>query len=160
MPNGHTGGFEIDTAELKRLITGTPQEDVAASLFTGPSPVASVTATELGRLLEQRQQDRVYIEQHDYTHYIVHLSDDPVTWIMVRPESVLRPSLLARHTQWVAVQQMLAVKTPSVPSQPDGLDDTARRARLAIAVLAAAVFVLLGWLLFWLVVFGQHLPAR
>jgi hypothetical protein len=158
MPNGHTGGFEIDTAELKRLIMSTPEAD--ASLFTGGSPVTPVTATEVGGLLAQCQQDRVYVEEQDHTHYIIHISDEPVVWIMVGPNSALHPPLLARHTQQVnAIHKMLAAKTPSV-LQPGRLEATSRSAVLVIAMLAAAVFVLLGWLLLWLGVFGRHLFAR
>jgi len=159
MPNGHTGGFEIDTAELKRLIMSTPEAD--ASLFTGRSPFTPVTVTEVDGLLAQCQQDRVYVEEQDHTHYVIHISDDPVVWIMVRPNSALRPLLLARHTQQVnAIQTMLAAKAPSVPSQPGRVEATSPSAVLVIAMLAAAVFVLLGWLLLWLGVFGRHLLAR
>jgi hypothetical protein len=165
MPNGHSGGFTLDRAELKRLVTTTPQAEVVASVVNMPFRLTPSTGAELARLVDQCQE-RVLIEEQDYRDYIIHVSDDDpeFIWVLVRPGSPLHPLLRAPH---VERQRQMAdlLRTRSGTPQPTATSNvtTMPESRLSTVVfrcIGVGIVVLLGWLLFWLGVFGQRPHLR
>jgi hypothetical protein len=104
MPNGRSGGFPIATVELKRLVRETADSESFGTLmsFTDPSKPRneSVKATEILRLVSECTQESVAIEEQDQTSYIIHLSNDPVVWVLVGPNSPAFDGLKQYHDHW------------------------------------------------------------
>jgi hypothetical protein len=100
MPNGRSGGFLLDKAELKRLIATTAQTAVVGHVLGGsPRPTQS-SGAELTALVEQCQLEHVAIEEQDGEDYIIRLSNDPILWIVVGSESPMLAALHECHSRW------------------------------------------------------------
>ena len=104
MPNGRSGGFPIDTGDLKRLVS-----EVADTAFLGmlasdgssSSPrLRPTVGAEVLRLVEACSHARVAVEEQDHSSYLIHLSNEPVVWVLVRPDSPIFAGLKQRHGQW------------------------------------------------------------
>jgi hypothetical protein len=101
MPNGHSGGFDLDIADLKRLITSTPQADVVATVINSPFQLTPATRDELAGLVDRCQREQVYIEEQDDAYYLIHISDAPIIWARIRSDSPLLLPLRERHSHWI-----------------------------------------------------------
>jgi len=55
---------------------------------------------EVLRLVEECPQERVAVEEQDHSSYIIHLSNEPVVWVCVQPDSPIFAGLKQRHGQW------------------------------------------------------------
>jgi hypothetical protein len=73
MPNGRSGGFVIETADLKQLVTVASACAVVGELTTGLGPHAA-SAAEIARCIEKCPHDRVAVEEQDNTFYIIHFN--------------------------------------------------------------------------------------
>jgi len=104
MPNGRSGGFPIDTADLKRLVSEVADSvsiGMLASTGGSSSPLLRpITGAEVLRLVEECSHRRVAVEEQDHWSYVVHLSNEPVIWIVVPPDSPLFVALKQRHGEW------------------------------------------------------------
>lgn len=100
MPNGRSGGYLLDTADLKRVIVAGPQVEVVAHVVNGPTRPKPSNAPELASLVDQCQLSRVAVEEQDGVAYVIHISDEPVLWVVVGPESPLLAHLRQLHSQW------------------------------------------------------------
>jgi hypothetical protein len=104
MPNGRSGGFPIDTTALKQLVSevaDTASIGMLASAGGSPSPgLRSTVAAEVLRLVEECPHGRVAVEEQDHSSYIIHLSNEPVVWVWVQPDSPIFTGLKQRHGQW------------------------------------------------------------
>jgi hypothetical protein len=100
MPNGRSGGFLLDKAELKRLITTMPQTEVVGDVLTGPTLPKPSSGAELTALMEQCQLDLVAVEEQDRQCYVIHVSNDPIIWIVVGSKSPILAALRECHAQW------------------------------------------------------------
>jgi hypothetical protein len=104
MPNGRSGGFPIDTADLKRLVSevaDTTSIGMLASPDGSSSPrLRPTVGAEVLRLVEECLQERVAVEEQDHSSYIIHLSNEPVVWVLVKPDSPIFAGLKQRHGQW------------------------------------------------------------
>ncbi len=161
-----SGGFALDRAELTRLVTTTPQAEVVASVVNTPFRLTPLTGAELARLVDQCQLEQVHVEEQDYRHYIIHVSDDDADfiWVLVRPESPLHPLLRASHVEWK--RQMADLRRarsgtpqPEATSTVTAMPET-RLSRFVFGCIGAGVVGLLGWLLYWLGMFGQRPHPR
>ena len=100
MPNGRSGGFIIETSDLKRLIAAVPPPAVVGRVTTGGS-LRDVTAAETLQQIDQCQLDGVVVEEQDKTFYVIHLSDQPnIIWVTVSPQSSIFGELQQRHSRW------------------------------------------------------------
>lgn len=100
MPNGHSGGFVIEKADLKHLIQALPADTAVAKVTVRSSPLRTVTAAELARLVDECPHDRIEVEEQDHTFYVIHLRNKPeLVWIMVASETPLFLELRQRHGQ-------------------------------------------------------------
>ena len=102
MPNGRSGGFIMQTNDLKELIKA-----VSGTTFVGHLLVQGLTprlgcASDVAPFVEECLQDRLAVEEQHHDSYIIHLSNEPIRWLSVGSGSSLFPELRRRHAQWVA----------------------------------------------------------
>lgn len=105
MPNGRSGGFWVETVELKELLKNTSDIEVVGKIVEGPSrtQIRAANAAEVTRLIEECSHDRVGVEEQDHKFYIIHFSEEPkIVWLTFGAESPMFPGIRQRHTQWVA----------------------------------------------------------
>jgi hypothetical protein len=100
MPNGRSGGFLLETADLKHVILNTSQVEVVAHVASGSTRPRPSTAAELVSLVNECQHERVAVEEQDGAAYIIHVSNDPILWILVGSDSPMLAALRERHSQW------------------------------------------------------------
>ena len=101
MPNGRSGGFVINTADLKELVKTIPDETVVGQMVVLTSPIRAASAAEVIRFVEECPHDGVAVEEQDYTFYIVHLSNEPkLLWLVIGSESPIFLEFQRRHAQW------------------------------------------------------------
>jgi hypothetical protein len=102
MPNGRSGGFPLQTADLKQLIADSPQVGSIALIVDGAPPFRLATASELAPWVAGVNHDHVAVEEQHGTSYIIHLSNEPIRWICVEPDSPLLVPLHQHHARWKA----------------------------------------------------------
>jgi hypothetical protein len=102
MPNGHSGGFVIETADLKELVKTISDTTVVGKIAVLSSPpIREAIAAEVIRFVEECPHDRVAVEEQDNKFYIVHLSNEPrLLWLVIGSESPIFLELQRRHVQW------------------------------------------------------------
>jgi hypothetical protein len=102
MPNGRSGGFVIETADLKQLVTAVSDTAVVGKLSTGLQ-LRAASAAELSRCIEESPHDRIAVEEQDKTFYIIHIRNEPdIIWVSVNSESPIFVKLRQRHARWMA----------------------------------------------------------
>jgi hypothetical protein len=102
MPNGRSGGFIIETAELKQLVQAVSDDAVVGKLTAGSQP-QTARAVEIAQSLEECRQDRVAVEEQDGMLYVIHISNEPsIIWLFVTSESPIFVELRRRHARWMA----------------------------------------------------------
>lgn len=102
MPNGRSGGFLIETADLKQLVQGISAGAVVGQVFTG-SKMQDTLAQDLVRLIKQCPHDPIAVEEQDHAAYVIHFSNSPtMNWVTVTSTSPIFMELRGRHVQWVA----------------------------------------------------------
>jgi hypothetical protein len=99
MPNGRSGGFIIEKTDLAGLVNAMPDSTGLTVAFGGNWP-RPTDASEVVRLLESYPSDRLAVEKQDHGWYIIHVSNQPVIWVTVFPESPIFPEMCERHKQW------------------------------------------------------------
>jgi hypothetical protein len=86
MPNGRSGGFLIETSDLKRLISAVSADAPIAMVVdesSGPRP-RETDAKEVLRLVGECAYERVAVEEQDHASYIIHLRNVPTPiWVVV-----------------------------------------------------------------------------
>lgn len=89
MPNGHSGGFLIETAALTRLLRTVPGTAPIGKLAGGSEPrLRFVTATEALRLVEESPKAHLAVEEQAHSFYIIHVRDEPaLVWVSVKSDS-------------------------------------------------------------------------
>ena len=100
MPNGRSGGFIIEKADLKSLVKTYSDATVIATLLEQSKPLRHAHALETARLVDECLHDHIAVEEQDHTAYVIHLSNAPVVWLLVGPEAPLFPDLRQRHQRW------------------------------------------------------------
>jgi hypothetical protein len=102
MPNGRSGGFMIQKADLRELISAIPDSTMVGQIFVHSPRPRPVDASEATLLVEQCPHDLVAVEEQDHTAYVIHLSNEQpnFVWIALGPGSPIFPELRQRHTQW------------------------------------------------------------
>ena len=103
MPNGRSGGFMIETADLKELVKAVSDADVVGQMVLLRPPNRAANAAEVTRFVEECPHDRVAVEEQEHKFYIIHLSNEPkLIWLVVGSESPIYLEIQQRHAQWVA----------------------------------------------------------
>lgn len=105
MPNGRSGGFLIDKADLVQLLAQADRDAIVASLLVeadGAHPgFQKVTAAAALPYVQACRFDRLAVEEQDHLSYIVHVSNThPVVWISVSHDSPLFRGLSLKHDEW------------------------------------------------------------
>jgi hypothetical protein len=101
MPNGRSGGFVVERADLKQLIKALPDATVVGKIRAYSSALRPADALEIARLVDECPNDRIPVEEQDHKFYIIHLSDKGERiWVMVGPETPLFLELRQRHARW------------------------------------------------------------
>ena len=103
MPNGRSGGFPIDTADLKRLVSEVAGAASIGMLTAGSASPAlrPAVGAEVLRLVEECPHERLAVEEQDHSSYIIHLSNEhPLVWVWVSSDSPIFAALRQRHGQW------------------------------------------------------------
>jgi hypothetical protein len=114
VPNGRSGGFLIDRAELARLLealpamceVGVPVISAYRARSSGVQPM-HLSAAGMVAMLSAVEWNNVWIEEQDHHDYVIHL-DQPVDkvdrldgdkWIIVGPDSPLFIKLREVHAR-------------------------------------------------------------
>ena len=112
VPNGRSGGFLIDRADLLIVLESLPstceiglQLDFGSRGASGEVLSTQVNAGAAITMLAALRWDRVWIEEQDHRRYIIHFDRSPITtdsvddgkWIDVGPESPLFDGLRKAH---------------------------------------------------------------
>jgi hypothetical protein len=100
MPNGRSGGFVIETADLEQIVQAVSPDMVVGKVFIGSKP-QETAAADIVRLIQQCSNDRLAVEEQDHVCYIVHLSK----WLIVDSSSPIFTELRSRHVRWRAEHQ-------------------------------------------------------
>jgi hypothetical protein len=101
MPNGRSGGFIIDKADLKQMLRAMQVSIATTKADELSSPHDSTDVLELARLVEACPSDRIAVEEQDHLSYIIHLSDEPeAIWFAVGPNTPIFVELRERHKRW------------------------------------------------------------
>ena len=103
MPNGRTGGFIIELGDLKELVNSASEATVVGHILNQsqsmrPQPAATAEAL---RFVNECKYERVAVEEQHRDSYIIHLSREPLIWLIVGPEHPLFEGLRQRHVQWM-----------------------------------------------------------
>jgi hypothetical protein len=102
MPNGRSGGFLLDVADLKRVIMASPSGEVIAFVSDDQRRFTALTEFELTPLVDQCLYTPVAVEEQDGSVYVIHLGDELTRWVVVGSESPLQAPLRQLHSQWSA----------------------------------------------------------
>lgn len=101
MPNGRSGGFVIEKADLQQLVKALPDAAVVGKIRAQSSSLRPADALEIARLVGECPNDRITVEEQDHMFYIIHLSNKAgIVWVMVGSETPLFPVLRQRHARW------------------------------------------------------------
>lgn len=102
MPNGRSGGFVIERADLKDLVKTFPDDTVVSRVFEGSARPRLANALETTRLVDECPSDRIAVEEQDHAAYVIHLRNEPeIIWLAVFPDAPLFLELCQRHRQWM-----------------------------------------------------------
>lgn len=102
MPNGRSGGFIMQTADLKGLIRALSGSTLVGHMLGHDLSNKSANALDVDPFVEACTQGSVAVEEQHHDSYIIHLGNKPITWISVTSGSPLFPELRQRHAQWMA----------------------------------------------------------
>lgn len=102
MPNGRSGGFVIEMADLKKLVQAVSGDTLVGQLSRGSKPLQTASATDITRCLEECPDERIEVEEQDLAFYVLHISNEPIFWLAVHSESPIFIELRNRHTRWMA----------------------------------------------------------
>ena len=101
MPNGRSGGFVIEKADLKHLVKALPDTKVVARIMFHSSPPRAADAAEITRFVEECPNDRIAVEEQDHECYIIHLSNGPqLMWVVALSKTPMFLELRQRHERW------------------------------------------------------------
>jgi hypothetical protein len=108
MPNGRSGGFVIETADLEQLVQAVSSNGAIGKLLTSDLHqrqelgLQPVQAEEIARLIEECPHRRFDVEEQDHAYYIVHISNEPNrVWVVISSQSPMFLELRDRHEQWM-----------------------------------------------------------
>jgi hypothetical protein len=102
MPNGRSGGFVIETADLKQLVQAISGETVVGKLFTMVLKEQPACAEEVLRLIDECRKDRLAVEEQDHAFYVIHFSDERnIKWLLLNSTSPMFAELRSRHARWL-----------------------------------------------------------
>ena len=59
-----------------------------------------IDASEMVKILERCPHDRLAVEEQDHHWYIIHISNQPIIWVTIGPESQVYREIRERHKQW------------------------------------------------------------
>jgi hypothetical protein len=100
MPNGRSGGFMIEKADLKSLLKTFPNDTVVAKVIER-STLRPASALETSRFVDECPHEQIAVEEQDHKFYVIHLSNEPeIIWLMVRSDAPTFPELRQRHLKW------------------------------------------------------------
>jgi hypothetical protein len=101
MPNGRSGGFVIEKADLGNLIKRFPDDTIVARVMEGSTRPRLANALETTRIVNECPNDRIAVEEQDRAAYIIHLRNEPeIIWLAVFPDAPLFLELRQCHRQW------------------------------------------------------------
>jgi hypothetical protein len=101
MPNGRSGGFVIDKADLEQLVKKLRDSIATTRVNDLPSTHDSIDVLELARFIEDCPNDRIAVEEQYHSSYIIHLSNEPEPiWFAVAPDTPIFVELRERHKRW------------------------------------------------------------
>jgi hypothetical protein len=101
MPNGRSGGFIIEKADLKSLLKTFPNDTVVARIIRGPTRPQPADALETARLVDECPNDQIAVEEQHHQAYVIHLSNEPkMIWLSVGSEAPIFFGLRKRHERW------------------------------------------------------------
>jgi hypothetical protein len=101
MPNGRSGGFVIEKADLKNLVKTIPDATVIARILSSSAEPRPLDAVETSRLVGECLNDRIAVEEQHHDCYIIHLTNEPENiWLMVGPMAPIFLELRERHRRW------------------------------------------------------------
>jgi len=102
MPNGRSGGFLIEKADLKNLLKTFPNDTVVAKVIEG-SALRDAVALETLRFVDECPYEHIAVEEQGHKAYIIHLRNAPeMIWLVVQSEAPLLLELRQRHQKWAA----------------------------------------------------------
>lgn len=112
MPNGRSGGFLIETGTLVTLLETLPSSTTlgfsvgSATRARGAGePRPLLNATDVVGMARTFKWPHVYVEEHDYEFYVLHLDrplemggePDADLWVVVEEGSALFKALREQH---------------------------------------------------------------
>ena len=101
MPNGRSGGFPIEKADLKSLLKTFPDDTVVAKVIERSTRSRPSAALGTARFVDECPYDRIAVEEQDHRAYVIHLSNEPeIIWLVVGSEAPMFAELRQRHQRW------------------------------------------------------------
>lgn len=91
MPNGRSGGFVLKPCDFERLLKQCEGETVVGKTEE------TVTASELLKVLEKWKGEKVIVEEHFHSQYVVQFPE----WVTVTEESPLFQAFRRAHTEFM-----------------------------------------------------------
>jgi hypothetical protein len=101
MSNGRSGGFMITRVDLKELVKAIPDDTAVGQMRVEELPIRAASAAEAIRFVDECPHDGVAVEEQDHKFYILHLSNDPILWLLIDSKSPIFPEFQRRHAQWM-----------------------------------------------------------
>ena len=102
MPNGRSGGFVMQTGDLRKLVRAVSGSTIVGHLVGQALSNPSASASDVAPFVEECPQDPVAVEEQHHDSYIIHFSNEPIRWLSIGSGSPLFPELRRRHAQWMA----------------------------------------------------------
>jgi hypothetical protein len=101
MPNGRSGGFVIEKADLKSLVEALPHSTVVGKIIALSMRPRPADALETARFVDECPNDRIAVEEQGHKAYVIHLSNEPkIIWLLVGSEAPIFLELRQRHQRW------------------------------------------------------------
>ncbi len=102
MPNGRSGGFILQTSDLKKMLKTISGATLVGYLIIQNSINREASASDASAFVDECTQVRLAVEEQHHDSYIIHLSREIFRVLMVGSKSPLFPELRQRHAHWVA----------------------------------------------------------
>jgi len=101
MPNGRSGGFIIEKADLNRLVKNLPDAQYVCKIVKKSPWLQPADALEIARLVDECPKDRIAVEEQDGKFCVINLRNEPEPlWFMVDSESPIFSELRQRNDRF------------------------------------------------------------
>lgn len=108
MPNGRTGQFRWDKAQLLACAEHLDNEKIIGQRFENlsvPNKDTGVSVADWNKEISECPETEIFVEEQHHDTYFVHCHEKHELWICVDNTSPLYPRLRSLHEQWHKANQ-------------------------------------------------------